>query len=211
MAADRLICADPQPIETEMTTADPLSHVFDRDRLVAIIRDRSYREGEFTLASGKTSRFYINMKPTMMHADGAALIALGVLDALAAFDASHVGGLEMGAVPIAASVAATSRLTGRPVATFFVRKEAKGHGTRALIEGLAEGETLSGQRVVVLEDVTTTGGSALKAVETLRAEGADVVCVITIVDRKEGAAETFAEAGLTFVPILTIDDLRSDA
>ena len=95
--------------------------------------------------------------------------------------------------------------------SFFIRKNAKDHGTRALVEGLPEDEDVVGKRVAVVDDVTTTGCSVLQAVEVLRAAGANVVGVITIVDRKEGAAETFAEAGLAFVPILTIDDLRSDA
>jgi orotate phosphoribosyltransferase len=114
----------------------------------------------------------------------------------------------MGAVPIAASVAAVAHARGRKLPAFFVRKQAKEHGTRALIEGLPKGETMAGKKVVVVEDVTTTGGSALKAAETLKAEGAEVVRVITIVDRLDGAAETFANAGLTFAPILTLADFR---
>ena len=91
---------------------------------------------------------------------------------------------------------------------FFVRKQVKDHGTRSLIEGLAPGETLAGAPVVVVEDVTTTGGSALKAAEIVRAEGGDVVRVITIVDRLEGATDTFRAAGLEFAPLLTVDDFR---
>jgi len=89
-----------------------------------------------------------------------------------------------------------------------VRKEAKAHGTRSLIEGLAEGDSLKGKRVVIVEDVTTTGGSAIKAAETVRAEGAEVVSVVTVVDRQEGAGEAFAKAGLTLTAILTLADFK---
>jgi orotate phosphoribosyltransferase len=114
----------------------------------------------------------------------------------------------MGAVPIAAAVAAVSFAKGRPLPAFFVRKQAKEHGTRSLIEGLVKGETIEGKRVVIVEDVTTTGGSSMKAVEAVRAEGGSVVRVLTVVDRLEGAAETFAKAGLLFTPLLTVDDFR---
>lgn len=180
-----------------------------RARLIAIIKERSFEKGgERKLASGRTSNYYFNMKPTMMHAEGAHLIGLLVLDALKGEAVDLVGGLEMGAVPIAAAVAATSQASGRPVSAFFVRKQAKDHGTQSLIEGLAKGETLKGKRVVVVEDVTTTGGSALKAVDALKAEGAMIVRVLTLVDRKEGASETFAKAGLAFSSILSTDDFK---
>jgi orotate phosphoribosyltransferase len=115
----------------------------------------------------------------------------------------------MGAVPIASSVAALAHVRGRKLPAFFVRKQAKDHGTRALIEGLAKGERMVGKNVVVVEDVTTTGGSALKAAEALKAEGAHVVRVITIVDRLDGAMQTFSDAGFSFTPLLTLEDFRS--
>jgi len=178
-----------------------------RDALRALIKERSLQVGEqMKLASGRVSNFYFNMKPTMMHPCGARLIASLILDVIADARATLVGGLEMGAVPIAASVAAVSELEGRPVKTFFVRKAKKEHGTKSLIEGLAKDETLAGQRVVVVEDVTTTGGSALKAVKMLKGEGADIVMVVTVVDRQEGAAEAFAEAGLTFEALSRAED-----
>lgn len=180
-----------------------------RARLIEIIRDRSLQTGkEITLASGRKSSFYFNMKPTMMDAEGAHLIATLVLDNLSDIQADLIGGLEMGAVPLAASVAAISHQQGRPLRSFFVRKQAKDHGTQSLIEGLAKGETMEGKRVVIIEDVTTTGGSSLKAADILRAEGADIVRVITIVDREEGAREAFANAGLDLQPILTVSDFR---
>ncbi len=180
-----------------------------RARLIEIVRARSYRYGtEITLASGRTSLFYFNMKPTMLHPEGAYLIARLVLDTLADIEVDMIGGLEMGAVPLASAVAAVSPTVGRPIAAFFVRKEAKGHGTKSLIEGLAAGESLAGKRCVIIEDVTTTGGSAIKAAEIVKAEGGGVVRVITILDRQEGATEAFASAGLPFQAILTRGDFR---
>ncbi len=181
-----------------------------RARLIEIINTRSFQSGkEVTLASGKTSTYYFNMKPTMLDAEGAHLIATLILEAIDGLGAQLVGGLEMGAVPIASAVAAVSQTTGKPVNAFFVRKQAKDHGTKSLIEGLANGETMQGKKVVVVEDVTTTGGSAIKAAEALRAEGADVVGVVTIVDRQEGASEAFAAAGLKLTPILTLEDFKA--
>ena len=142
----------------------------DRDILFDIIRRRSFRQGgSFKLASGRTSTIYFNLKPAMLDPEGARLIGAAVAEKAAALGASHVGGLEMGAVPIVAVAAAMSAVAGRPVGAVFIRKEAKEHGTRSLVEGLAEGESLEGKPVLVVEDVTTTGGSALKAIAILRA------------------------------------------
>jgi orotate phosphoribosyltransferase len=170
----------------------------DRQILFDIIRRRSFRQGgEFTLASGRKSTIYFNLKPAMLDPDGARLIGAAIAAQTAELGADTVGGLELGAVPLVAAAAAMSAVAGRPVRAIFVRKEAKQHGTKSLVEGLAEGETLTGRQVVVVEDVTTTGGSALKAVEALRAAGAEVRHVVTVVDREEGAQAAFAIAGLT--------------
>jgi orotate phosphoribosyltransferase len=178
-------------------------------RLIDIIKARSFQSGkEVKLASGRTSTYYFNMKPTMLDAEGAHLIASLILDAIADKKVDLVGGLEMGAVPIASAVAAVSHSASHPVNAFFVRKQAKEHGTKSLIEGLPAGDSLKGKRVVIVEDVTTTGGSAIKAAEAVRAEGAEVVGVVTIVDRHEGAGEAFDAAGLTLTPILTLDDFK---
>ncbi|HEY5828341.1 MAG TPA: orotate phosphoribosyltransferase, partial [Hyphomicrobiaceae bacterium] len=120
----------------------------------------------------------------------------------------YIGGLEMGAVPLATAVAVASHAQGRPIAAFFVRKQAKEHGARKLVEGLAPGESLQGKRVVILEDVTTTGGSAMKAIEAVRAEGAVIDRVISVVDRLEGAADAFKAAGIPFTALLTTTDFR---
>ncbi|MGD9783124.1 MAG: orotate phosphoribosyltransferase [Hyphomicrobiaceae bacterium] len=177
--------------------------------LVALIKARSFQRGaEVKLASGRTSSFYFNMKPTMLHPQGAHLIATLILDQLEAdgLAVDMVGGLEMGAVPIAAATAAVSSTRARSLSAFFVRKQAKEHGTQSLIEGLAKGETLAGKTVVVVEDVTTTGGSAIKAAEAVKAAGARVARVVTVIDRREGAGAAFVAAGLDFKPLLTLDD-----
>jgi orotate phosphoribosyltransferase len=169
-----------------------------RVRLAAIIRARSFGRGEITLASGRKSNFYFNLKPTMLDAEGAALLAELTLDALAGERIDYVGGLEMGAVPIAGAIAQLSFLKGKPIAAFFVRKKPKEHGAKLSIEGLAPSESLKGKRVVVVEDVTTTGGSAMKAVDVVREAGGEIAFVFTMIDREEGAAETFKGAAIPF-------------
>lgn len=181
-----------------------------RARLIEIVKARSFQEGpEMRLASGKLSTFYFNMKPTMLDSEGAHLIASLILDQLEGVDADLIGGLEMGAVPIAASVTAVAHAHGRKLPAFFVRKQAKEHGTKSLIEGLARDESMAGKRVVIVEDVTTTGGSAIKAAEAIRASGATIVRVITIVDRQDGADDAFKAADMDFRPLLTLADFRS--
>jgi orotate phosphoribosyltransferase len=170
----------------------------DRQELHDIIRRRSLRVGgSFKLASGRMSSVYLNLKPTMLDPDGARLVGAALAREAAALGADYVGGLEMGAVPLVTATAAMSAIAGRPIKAVFVRKEAKDHGTRSLIEGLAEGESLDGRNVVVLEDVTTTGGSSLKAIAALRAAGARVEHVVTVVDREEGASGAFSAEGIS--------------
>jgi orotate phosphoribosyltransferase len=174
----------------------PTSHA--RARLFDIIRARSFGRGEITLASGRKSDFYFNLKPTMLDPEGAALLAELTFDALSGDRLDYVGGLEMGAVPLAGAIAQLSWMKSAPIAAFFVRKKPKEHGARLAVEGLSKGESLAGKRVVIVEDVTTTGGSAVKALDAVREAGGDVVLVFTMVDRDEGATETFAKAGVEF-------------
>jgi orotate phosphoribosyltransferase len=169
-----------------------------RARLADIIFTRSFGRGEITLASGRKSDFYFNLKPTMLNPEGAALLAELTFDALKDNRLDYIGGLEMGAVPLAGAIAQLSWQHGQPIAAFFVRKKPKEHGARLSVEGLTGSESLSGKRVVIVEDVTTTGGSALKAVEAVRDAGGEIALVFTMVDREEGAAETFAQAGVPF-------------
>src|SRR5882672_7624724 len=180
-----------------------------KSRLIEIVKSRSFSTGgETKLVSGRSTNFYFDMKPSMLHPESAHLIATLILEALQGAHVDYIGGLEMGAVPLATAVSVLSHGRGRPIGAFFVRKQAKEHGAMKLVEGLAPGETLAGKRIVVLEDVTTTGGSAMKAIAALQAEGAVIVCVITVVDRLEGAADTFKVAGIPFAALLTAADFR---
>lgn len=183
----------------------------DRQQLLEIIRRRSFRQGgAFTLASGRQSTIYFNLKPAMLDPEGARLIGQAVAGKALALGATHVGGLEIGAVPIVAAAAAMSSVAGHPLRAFFIRKEAKAHGTRSVIEGLAEGESLAGASAVIVEDVTTTGGSALKAVAAVRVAGAEVAHVVTVVDREEGAAETFASNGIELHVLFRKSDFATE-
>jgi orotate phosphoribosyltransferase len=168
------------------------------DPLEEIIFRKSFGRGRVTLSSGKESMFYFDMKPSMLDPEGAHLIAERILLEATEAGAEFVGGLEMGAVPITGAVCQHSHESKHPVHGFFVRKQPKGHGAKKLIEGLPSGETLSGKRVVILDDVTTSGASALLAAQTCKAEGAEVVLVISIVDREEGASEAFERARIPF-------------
>src|SRR5689334_7484766 len=173
-----------------------LSKSANRARLHEIIRKRSFGRGEITLASGRKSDFYFNLKPTMLDAEGAALLAELTFEALRDERVDYIGGLEMGAVPIAGAIAQLSWLKGSPISAFFVRKKPKEHGARLAVEGLMKGETLQGKRIIIVEDVTTTGGSAIKAVDAVKDAGGEVILVFTMVDRDEGATEAFREAGI---------------
>lgn len=179
----------------------------DRQRLHALIKERSFGRGNVVLASGRASNFYFDMKRTMFHPEAASLLARMILARLAGERVDAVGGLELGAVPLVACVAALSHVEGTPLAGFFVRKTVKDHGTRKRIEGLAD---LRAKRVAILEDVTTTGGSALQAVEAVRDAGATPVLVLTMVDRQEGAAESFAAAGVPFASLFTAAEFLRD-
>lgn len=177
-----------------------------RAELFELIRARSFGRGKIKLVSGRESDFYFDMKPTMLHPMGAAHIAELILDELEGLDVDYIGGLELGAVPLASAVAAASHARDRAIAAFFVRKRPKDHGAQKLVEGLMRTESLRGKNVVVVEDVTTTGASAIQAVEAARAEGANVVLVLTIVDRLEGAVDTFAAQRLPFRSLFTADE-----
>src|SRR5215475_8455030 len=170
------MCPD-QPINCgpfSKTLETTLSKSASRARLAEIIRKRSFGRGEITLASGRKSDFYFNLKPTMLDPEGATLLAELTYEALKDDQLDYIGGLEMGAVPLAGAIAQLSWIKGHPIAAFFVRKKPKEHGARLAVEGLAKGESLKGKRV------------------------AEVALVLTMVDREEGATEAFAEAGLAF-------------
>src|ERR1700748_2848277 len=171
-----------QPINCRTLQREPdhtLSKSANRARLHEIIRKRSFGRGEITLASGRKSDFYFNLKPTMLDPEGATLLAELTYEALKDDQLDFIGGLEMGAVPLAGAIAQLSWIKGHPIAAFFVRKKPKEHGARLAVEGLAKNETLQGKRVAIIEDVTTTGDSALKAVDAVRAAGGGVALVLT--------------------------------
>ncbi|HXF52908.1 MAG TPA: orotate phosphoribosyltransferase [Hyphomicrobiaceae bacterium] len=173
-----------------------------RARAFAIIKQRSFRRGRVKLASGKESEYYLDLKPTMFHPEGAGLLARLVLHRLEGVDVDLIGGLEMGAVPLIATVVMCSGEAGRPLPGFFVRKNVKDHGTRRLVEA----NEVAGKKVVVLEDVTTTGESAMAAVRAARDAGASVVLVLSVVDRQEGATEFFRKQGISFSHLFTADE-----
>ena len=186
-------------------SAEP-SRADQRAELFELIRVRSFGRGRIRLASGRESNFYFDLRPTTMHPAGATYIGEMIVDVVEGLGVEFVGGLEMGAVPIAAATAVARHRRGRDLQAFFVRKKAKEHGSQKLVEGLPNGETLNGCNVVIVEDVTTTGSSAIQAVNAVKAEGANVVLVVTIVDRLEGATENFAALDLPFRALLTADE-----
>jgi len=168
-----------------------------RKRAFDIIKRLSFRRGTFVLSSGRTSNYYLDMKPTMLDPEGSSLLAELVLIQLRDLEVQSIGGIAIGAVPLVSQVAMLSHSTGRPLPGFFVRKAVKDHGTQKLIDAVKEGD-LAGRSVVVVEDVTTTGESAMQAIKAAQDAGANVALVLSLVDREEGAAEFFAERGLPF-------------
>jgi len=177
----------------------------DHDRLLTLLAERSARRGHFTLASGRQSTLYIDARLTTMSPDGLALIGpLGVHAlASAGWNVDAVGGLTLGADPVSYAIAYASALAGTPIRAFTVRKEAKAHGTGRLIEGPFR----EGDRVAVIEDVITTGGSALRAVDAIRAAGGEVVGVLALVDREEGGRQALESAGLPVLALARAGDI----
>ncbi|HEY5209404.1 MAG TPA: orotate phosphoribosyltransferase [Stellaceae bacterium] len=176
-----------------------------RERLRQVIREKSFSTGgDFKLASGAGSTFYFDMKKTLFDPEGAALVADVLFDAIRADAVDQVGGLEIGAVPIATVVAMRS-WPERPIRAFFVRKEAKGHGTNKLIDG----QYRDGGKTILFEDVTTTGGSVMKAVNAVRGRGGKVTKIVTLVDRLEGARDNLAKEGIELAAIFTKDDFAA--
>jgi orotate phosphoribosyltransferase len=178
----------------------------ERERLLDLLNERSFRVGDFTLASGRKSRYYVDARTTTMSAEGQALIGALGLKAIdeAGLAPDAVGGLTMGADPIAYAIAHRSFLDGRPIEAFSVRKEPKGHGVGKQVEGCFA----AGQSVVVIEDTITTGGSALKACEVIKAAGGEILAVLAFVDREEGGREAIEAEGLTVMSMVRLSELR---
>ncbi|MFZ9463200.1 MAG: orotate phosphoribosyltransferase [Vulcanococcus sp.] len=176
-----------------------------RRRLLELLAARAYRHGSFTLASGRTSNHYVNCKPVSLSGEGLALLATQMLE-LVEPGAAAVAGLTLGAYPLVRGGAQAAALSGRALDALIVRKEAKGHGTGAWLEGpLPE----PGSRITVLEDVVTTGGSSLKAVKQLREAGYTVERVVTIVDRQEGGQEAMTAAGLELCSLFLLEEVAA--
>lgn len=177
-----------------------------KSKLREIIRDRSFSDKKMvTLSSGRESSLYFNMKTTMLDNEASLLLAQELLSMIDD-DVDFIGGLEMGAVPIVSALCPVAASNGREVRAFFVRKKAKEHGAKKLVEGLMEDESLDGKKVVVVDDVTTTGGSVVSTFDTLKELGADIVKVISVVDREEGAVQLFADHGIPFVSVFKASD-----
>lgn len=169
-------------------------------RLVDLLRERSFEKKRVILASGKESDFFIDCKQTVLTAEGHALVGELMFQALAQLpECDAVGGVELGGCPLASAVSLISHQRGRDLPALYVRKAQKDHGSKKLVEG--DKALRPGLRVVLLEDVVTTGGSSLRAVESLRAAGADVVGIVALVDREEGGADTIRDAGLPLVAL----------
>lgn len=175
-----------------------------RARLAELIKEHALRFGDFTLASGQKSTYFIDGKLVTLQAEGAYCLARCILDMLEGTDVEAVGGMSMGADPIAGAVAAIAGSLDKPLLAFLVRKAQKDHGTRKQVEGPLR----DGVRVVMLEDVVTTGGSTLDAIEAMeREKNAHVLKVISMVDRLQGAKENLAARGYELQAIFTIEEL----
>ncbi|MDD2903628.1 MAG: orotate phosphoribosyltransferase [Syntrophales bacterium] len=180
-----------------------------RRELLKLLKEKSYRYSPdklFKLASGRESPYYVDCRPVTHNAQGLALIGEIVFDLVQDLNIQAIGGLTMGADPIAHAVALTSYLKGKPLNAFSVRKEAKGHGTG----GLVVGDVKPGERVVIVEDVITTGGSTLKAINAAREFGLQVVKVLILVDRGEGGREAVAAVAPQVEAVFNLVDLQKD-
>ena len=179
----------------------------DRERLRTLLRSESLMFGDFTLASGRKSRYYFDSKRTTLTAEGAYLSALAMLEELRSrsIEADAIGGMTLGADPIVCPAAALSHIDGPPLRAFIVRKESKEHGTGRQIEG----NLAPGSRVIVVDDVVTTGGSTLRAVEAAEQAGHTVVAIFCIVDREQGGAELLER--WPFYSLFTRSEIFDDA
>jgi orotate phosphoribosyltransferase len=185
-----------------------MSFMPHRARLLELLRERSLRFGEFVLASGARSAYYIDCRTTTTHAEGQFLVGQLGWELLQAsgLTPAAVGGLTMGADPVSYSIAYTSWLAGEPVNAFSVRKQPKEHGTGRVIEGSFN----PGDRVVVIEDVITSGSSALQACDAVEAEGGHVLAVLAVLDRESGGREAIERRGSRVLTLFRMSELLSD-
>jgi orotate phosphoribosyltransferase len=169
-----------------------------------LLKKKSLKFGNFVLASGRTSTYYIDGRLTSFDPAGAALIAEAVLKEIEGMAVDAVGGMDMGATPIVGAVACRSHYIGRPMPTFVVRKEVKSHGTQKKIEGNLPA---AGGKVVIIDDVVTSGDSIIKAIDATQEAGCAILLAISVLDRGAGAAETLAARGIAYRPLVTLADL----
>ncbi len=176
--------------------------MYDRNALIELIRDRALKFGDFTLVSGKKSTYYLDGKQITLHAAGLRLVSEGLLDLLADLEFDAVGGMSIGADPIIGGMLTVAAERSLDLVGVMVRKEAKGHGTGQAIEGPLQ----PGMKVIVFDDVVTTGGSALKAAQQIQEFGCEVVSMVGVIDRMQGGAQNFEEHRLPFRSLLDIRD-----
>ena len=175
----------------------------NKQRLLELLRDRSFKRGHFRLVSGGTSDYFIDGKMTEVYSEGAYLIGEVLYELTKDLNIDAIGGLQVGAVPLTTAVVMAYHHHGRKMEGFWVREEIKSHGTQKLVEGGLK----SGARVVILDDVCTKGGSSLKAIEAVREMGCEVVLVVALVDRLQGAEELLQQHGVeNYQPVFTIRD-----
>jgi len=176
--------------------------MYDRDALQQLIREKALQFGDFTLASGKKASYYLDCRQITLDAQGARLVGEGMLELLASDLPDLVGGMAIGADPITAATLTLAGVRGLPLRGVMVRKEAKQHGTGRFVEGpFREGESIA-----IVEDVVTTGGSSLLAIERCEAVGLKVQRVLAIIDRLEGGREAFAQRGYELTTLFTVRD-----
>jgi orotate phosphoribosyltransferase len=176
--------------------------MYDQQALKELFRARAMKFGDFTLASGKKSTYYVDKMQVTLHSHGLRMISEGFWDTLQGTQFDAIGGMVIGADPLVGGVLTIASQAGRDLKGFLVRKEPKGHGTKNYIEG----PLAAGDRVVIVEDVVTTGGSSLQAIDRVQEFGAQVVQVLAIVDRLEGGAANFEARGIPFRALMTIED-----
>jgi orotate phosphoribosyltransferase len=174
-------------------------------RLAKLLLEKSYRQGEFTLSSGRKTDYYFDCRQTALHPEGAWLIGNLFVDMIRDIPAVAVGGMTLGADPLVTATSVEAWRQGRFLAGLLVRKEAKGHGAKQYIEGLAN--VTPGDRVIILEDVVTSGAAALKACLRVQEAGLTIAAVCAILDREEGGREAVSAAGFTLQSLFTRPEL----
>lgn len=177
--------------------------MYNEQRLIELVREKALEVGDFTLASGKKASFYLDCRKLTLDSEGAIQVAAGMWEKIENDVPDAVGGMAVGSVPIAAAIICQAGMLQKQLSGFFVRKDAKQHGTGKLVEGPVS----PGQTAVIVEDVVTTGGSSVTAIESAREFGLQINKAITIIDRGQGGAEAFQSIGVELISLLTLEQL----